>query len=350
MRRGIAEGGTAMFEATLGSAQHHSNLTIFPILAEADRDLPYLLMADALATGVLTIKEVGHGQVPLLEAHNKALEPVLILDGEQLIGAMQNRMTNRSILLPPESVTRIPVSCMEQGRWHQGSDTFHAAPQHAPSKVRRKARETEARSAVLARMAIAEGRETSASIHDLPEAQGEVWSEVRALNMRMGSHSPTDALDSVYEHRRSELNRWLGAFPALQQQTGLLAFLGAVPLSLDALGSPALYGPVHERLLTGYVLDALDAQERTNGEVDRGAAEQFVMAAKSAQRTPSESVGLGAYHVLDGLALGGELVHDQTLVHLSAFPPMADSGEGNGGPRVDRSGPLARPSLRRRRF
>jgi len=45
-----------MFEASVGEAQHHENLTIFPILAEADRDLPYLLMADAMATGVLTIR------------------------------------------------------------------------------------------------------------------------------------------------------------------------------------------------------------------------------------------------------------------------------------------------------
>ena len=128
-----------MFEASLGVAQHHHHLTVFPILAETEGNLPYLLMADAMATGVLTIKEVGQGQVPLLEAKNRALDPILILDGEQLVGAKQNRMTNRSIILPPESVTKIPVSCMEHGRWHFVGDAFAAAPQHAPSKVRRKA-------------------------------------------------------------------------------------------------------------------------------------------------------------------------------------------------------------------
>jgi len=51
-----------MFEASLGPAQHHENLTIFPILAEKGRELPYVLMADALATGVLTIGEKDGGR------------------------------------------------------------------------------------------------------------------------------------------------------------------------------------------------------------------------------------------------------------------------------------------------
>jgi len=104
-----------MLEASLGPAQQHHHLTVFPILAEEGGELPYLLMAHAMATGVLTIQEVGDGQVPLLQAQNRALDPILILDGEQLVGAKQNRMTNRSIILPPESVTKIPVSCMENG-------------------------------------------------------------------------------------------------------------------------------------------------------------------------------------------------------------------------------------------
>ncbi|NNM07168.1 MAG: hypothetical protein HKO65_18900 [Gemmatimonadetes bacterium] len=54
-------------------------------------------------------------------------------------------MTNRYIILSPNSITEIPVSCMEQGRWHFRRDTFAPAPQHAPSKVRKRARETEAR-------------------------------------------------------------------------------------------------------------------------------------------------------------------------------------------------------------
>ncbi len=349
-----------MFEASVGEAQHHENLTIFPILAEADRDLPYLLMADAMATGVLTIQEVGDGQVPLLQATNKALDPILILDGEQLIGAKQNRMTNRSIILPAESVTKIPVSCMEHGRWHFVGDEFATAPQHAPSKVRRKARETEARSAKRARDAEARGHRAPSSYMDLADAQGEVWSEIRELSQTMGSHSRTGALDTVYEDHRGQMDRWLQAFPRLPRQVGIMAFLGTTPLGMDALGSPRQYGPLHARILTGYVLDAMDelggggrrrGRRKTRGKsVPSREAENFLGKIQDARRTPSESVGSGTYRILDGVVLGGELVENGHLVHLSAFPNLNASGQGDESPEDTPTRPIARPSHRRRSF
>jgi hypothetical protein len=340
-----------MLEATLGLAQHHRNLTLFPILAEEGRDLPFLLMAEALSRGVLTIREVGQGQVPMLETQNKGPDPILILDGEQLIGAKQNRMTNRSILLPGESVTQIPVSCMEQGRWHFSAPGFTSAPQHSPSKVRRRARETEARSARRARAAAAMGDSAASSYRDLAAAQSDIWGEVRHFSAKLGSDSSTGALDSVYDRRRKELKKWLAAFPAFPHQTGLLAFLGATPLGLDALGSPALYRPLHERLLTGYVLDAIEGPNGGATEVDRLAAEGFITAVRTARRTPSESVGVGEYRILEGSALGGELAHDDRLVHLSAFPPETVAHDADGEPVVEQvrpPDPIAPPSRRRR--
>jgi hypothetical protein len=339
-----------MLESSLGPAQHHEGLTIFPILAEHDRELPYLLMAEALATGVLTIREIGQGQVPMLEAQNRALDPVLILDGEQLIGAKQNRMTNRSIVLPPETVTKIPVSCMEQGRWRFTSGSFEAAPQHSPSSVRRKARETEARSARRARDAEARGASAPSSYRDLAAAQGEVWGGIQELSASMGSHSETGALDSVYEGRRKAMESWIGAFPRLPHQIGLMAFLGGVPLGLDALGSRALFEPLHRRILTGYVLDAMEGRGRGSGQPGEPDPSRFLEASRTARRTPSESVGVGEYRILDGSALGGELVDDGHLVHLSAFPPLEGVGPGNGLAGDGQSIPIARPSQRRRSF
>ena len=347
-----------MFEASLGPTQHHHHLTLFPILAEQERIQPYLLMTHALATGVLTIQEVGDGQVPLLQAKNRALDPILILDGEQLIGAKQNRMTNRSIILPPESVTKIPVSCMEHGRWHFVGDEFASAPQHAPSKVRRKARETEARSAMRDREAKAQGREARSSFRDLAEAQGEVWHEIREVSANLGTRSETGALDSVYEDRRPEMEGWLQAFPCLPGQVGLLAFLRGQPVGMDALGASAQYGPLHDRLLRGYVLDAMDALSlnatRSGGGRDRPVgqpkAEAFLEDLKNAHRTPSESVGSGKYHILDGTVLGGELVDGGHLVHLSAFPNLHGTAQGEGESSDTAPPPIARPSHRRRRF
>jgi hypothetical protein len=49
---------------------------------------------------------------------------VLLLDGEELAGAKQNRVLNTTILLQENSETIIPVSCTEQGRWAYATMEF----------------------------------------------------------------------------------------------------------------------------------------------------------------------------------------------------------------------------------
>ena len=367
-----------MLDASLGPAQHHENLTIFPVLADRDRELPYGLMADALSMGILTIGEKNGGHVPLLLATNTGIHPILILDGEQLIGAKQNRMTNRSIILAPNSITEIPVSCMEQGRWHHEGDKFAPAPQHAPTKVRRKARETEARASYAAE---AQGPGVRSSYRDLSSAQSEVWDEIRTLGTKLGGTSSTGALDSIYAGRLEEMKSWKKAFPLLPHQIGLLALVGDAVLGMDAIGSPSLYGNVHDRMLTGYIMDAMEGRKEGPRE-DRGkslqenrgegpledrsppiwpslttSAERFIEDISAAERTPSESVGIGEYRILRRRVLGGELVNDGHLVHVSAFPTVQSRQSGNGpsqagpgGPRSPAAGPIARPSQRKRRF
>ena len=92
----------------------HNNLTIVPLRGMAAGRLHYLLAADAIEAGKLTITEVdAGGSVPELLAHNGSKEMVLLLDGEELVGAKQNRVLNTSILLAKRSKTKIPVSCLE---------------------------------------------------------------------------------------------------------------------------------------------------------------------------------------------------------------------------------------------
>jgi hypothetical protein len=48
---------------------------------------------------VLTISEVDGGNVPEVAAVNSAEVPILLLDGEHIEGAMQNRVLNSTVLM-----------------------------------------------------------------------------------------------------------------------------------------------------------------------------------------------------------------------------------------------------------
>ena len=71
-------------------------------------------MDEALAQRALVITEIAEsGRVPELKVVNNSRHNILLLDGEELIGAKQNRVLNVTILLAPNSETLIPVSCIE---------------------------------------------------------------------------------------------------------------------------------------------------------------------------------------------------------------------------------------------
>ena len=74
--------------------------------------------------------------MPELRVANPLSEHVLFYDGEELVGAKQNRILNVSVLVGARTELPIPVSCVEQGRWRHESMHFSAAPHAAHPELR----------------------------------------------------------------------------------------------------------------------------------------------------------------------------------------------------------------------
>ena len=73
---------------------------MFALLGEKAFDPEYLLLETALEEGLVEIREIGPGaSVPELRLVNRAERPVLIVEGEELVGARQNRVVNVTILM-----------------------------------------------------------------------------------------------------------------------------------------------------------------------------------------------------------------------------------------------------------
>lgn len=338
--------------------QSFRDLTVFPLVCSMNLALPYDLLSEAMEEGTLTIEEIGSGSVPELMAGNEGDTDVLVLDGEQVIGMKQNRTMSRTVLLPGKTRTKIPVSCMERGRWSRGERNSRSGPQHSPLSVRREARDLEARHA-------REGR--SADPGSLSAAQSAVWSQIDHLAADLDATSETAALDEVYRRRRVDLDEAEASFPPVEGQVGLLAFLGDRPLGLDVIGGQALYGRLHRRFIRGYLLDALRgrgaAAETRRGADERGgvdasrapaptpdAALQFLGEVREATRDEAPTVGRGTYRVLTGAVVGGELLDGERLPHLSAFPARGGRGGGKGTSGGRSAGnPIPGPSRRRGR-
>ena len=122
-----------------GEPVEFHRLKIMPILVDEDRKLPFVDLDEALKQGFIVITEVSEGgSVPDLHVANKAEADVIILDGEELIGAKQNRIVNTTIVVPATTSITIPVSCVQQRRWNYTSRDFSSSGSVAYASLRRK--------------------------------------------------------------------------------------------------------------------------------------------------------------------------------------------------------------------
>jgi hypothetical protein len=111
---------------SLGEPQSLEPYTIYPLCvgAAAPPEPGLLLTHQAMEAQVLEILEKGEGEVQELDALNKGDAPVVVLEGDTLVGCKQNRVVARSVILGKGKKTPIPVGCMEQGRWAWSSGRF----------------------------------------------------------------------------------------------------------------------------------------------------------------------------------------------------------------------------------
>ena len=123
---------------SLGPTHRFGRLAVVPLIDWTAKPSGWLTLDAALARGEVEVTEVSEsGSVPELCLLNRSSLPIFLLDGEDLVGAKQNRILNLSILVPAASNFEVPVSCVEQGRWSWRSRGFQSAGRVIYSKLRR---------------------------------------------------------------------------------------------------------------------------------------------------------------------------------------------------------------------
>jgi ARG and Rhodanese-Phosphatase-superfamily-associated Protein domain len=129
---------------TPGQPLRSGALTCIPLLTSSLHDPDWLTLTDARDAAVVT--EVDQdGVVSALSVTNRAGRPLLLLDGDELVGAKQNRVLNTTVLVAARSQLTIPVSCVEQGRWQRRGERFAPgnASLYASLRARKAARVSE---------------------------------------------------------------------------------------------------------------------------------------------------------------------------------------------------------------
>ena len=307
---------TALADVAVGLETTFEGLSVVPLLArDSGPSVSYITLDTALARGDLEVTEVSEaGQVPELRVINGGSSPVLLLDGEELVGAKQNRIVNLTILVPARAKVSIPVSCVEAGRWRRDSREFAASGNAQYSRARARK--------------VSQVTQSLASSGEARSNQHWIWEDIAAKSSRLAADSDTSAMSSIFHAHRRSVDAYVNAFPCIAGQCGAVFLHDGIPVGLDLFESDAVFRALRPKLLRSYGLDALDSDDvhapRAQGLLDpRDTARAFIGTVANAAATNAAlfpTVGLGqTMRVEEPRLAAAALVLDEHIVHLAAF-------------------------------
>lgn len=301
---------TYLGRLSIGKESTFENLSVFALLhASAPASADFDLLADALAAGTARITEVdAGGRVPELRLENAGLRPVFVLDGEELVGAKQNRVANVSLLAPPGAALHIPVSCVEAGRWRYESEAFATSERTHFAKGR-----AEKLASVSASLRSAGSRHSD---------QDRVWASVAEKAASMDVRSATTAMSDVYDSVAPALEDFVAGLPAVPGQVGAAFAVNGRLAGLEGFGDRATFDGLYPKIVRSWALDAIEERGAPPPETGPSRREVAVLLAGilSAACEDYAGVGIGRdLRIAGARVIGGALALGDDLVHLACF-------------------------------
>ncbi len=288
----------------VGTPLRFRSLSVFPLFSEGASGVDYLLSDEALPTNLVTVEEVSErGSVPELLVRNESDSKVLFLEGEELVGAKQNRILNTSVLVAAKSSVRIPVSCVEQGRWRFSSRTFTSSGRHSPAKLRH-----------ALKASVSKSLKEKAGYHS---NQIEVWSQVRQYEEAHHVATPTGAMSDTFEALKEKIAEGQALLKYVDGATGIAVALGPNVVCIELFDKPQTCEKVWERAISGFLIDTLGV-DGEGSVASQASVESTINATQTASWSQVNAVGDGEeFRAEFGTDHASALCFDNQLVHGS---------------------------------
>jgi hypothetical protein len=207
----------------------YGNLGLVQVRVEQLTDFLFEPAGPEIKTGGLIISEsIGEGVVGKLKAINKNDKYLLLTDADVLVGAKQNRVLNKSVLLSPLSKTVIDVSCIERLRWQYTSKNFSNPGDVADPDLRKE-----------------KAKSLSSTKNEVQDnhldTQRAVWSHVHKRIIEKGCQSKTESYAEIISFSMEKVGN---DFPSCEPENGcngLAVILDRKVISADVFGREEVY-------------------------------------------------------------------------------------------------------------
>ena len=303
----VAQIEELMRSVRVGDRVDVEQLSLFPLSCSREQGIEDVaVLEEGVAQGGVTVTEIGEeGAVPEVFIKNRLERTLFILEGEEIVGAKQNRVFNISMLVPAAADLKAPVSCVEAGRWRRRSGAF-ASGARASTRVRRNL-----------------SRSVSYSIRREPRNmqsdQGQVWDDVHEDLVTHEAFSATSALADAYGKVSKTLTGMLKEIKLPDDCVGVAVAVGGKLVGLEMLGSISLWKRHEQRILRSFAFDAIGVS-KPKRRPGRAAVAKIIQQVASLQDETAPSPGAGTQHRMEGENLtASSLEVAGHIYHLSAI-------------------------------
>ncbi len=299
-------------EIIIGKGQNVGELSVYPVIEKEDSEPKYEVLDSSLKKKLIEITEVNDGgHVPELKVINHSSENVLMLDGEELIGAKQNRVLNTSILIGKEMEVIVPVSCVEEKRWAYKSNKFETSEFMMHANIRAKRSKSVNKSLK--------------STAKFQSDQHEVWDEIDETHKAFNIPSKTGAISDVYTSIKEKTEEILIQYKPEKGQKGFVIVNYGIVEGIEYVSQTNAFKCIYKKLLRSYIINYLRQKKTVENEgIDNqpkksnGEVKEFLKNLADVKPVKYKSPGMGYdYRIDDKEFAGASLVHLDNVVHLA---------------------------------
>ena len=282
-------------EIELLEPQIYDNIAVLPIRT-ADSKTDILTVKKGFELGLISIEECKQSTVNQILVKNNSINPLILIDGDEILGANQNRIINSTTLVSPKSTINISVSCVEQGRWAY-KNSFKDSPYIANSKTRK--------------------IKSEARYHNR-DAQMEVWDSINELEHRKSFKSATHAMAESYDKQKKNHEKYIKEFEKIKGQSGVMIFVNGEFEGMDIFHTPEIYGEYHEKILKSYIIDIEESSKESYNKYDLSTkALEILEKIENSEIKENETQGIGrSISFSNNIGTGSALIYNEEILHI----------------------------------
>ena len=293
------------FQFFVSEPLRKNNLSVFFLSNEEKKMNNYLCFSEALRKDLVLVNEVNdRGSVRYLKLSNKSNQKILVLESEIITGnaLKQDRLVNRTTLIPENTTIMLQVSCCEKNRW-------------SPAVANKLS--------VSDTLFFSKGRlDNSIDIYEKSKTdQYKIWDNISERLNDFKIKSFTGSTEEIYQKRINDIEDLLLSFKPKFSSLGVAIAIGNQIVSIDIFSDSNIFDIYFPRILRSVIIDSYTKKPYQNNICKENVYKllrQFEKSVKKLHKSPEGCLG-EEIKFNNNQVVGSYLQYNDIMIHFSGF-------------------------------